>query len=185
MRKQALKALSSFRWALPICFALAAMISVVFFAPQIFIPPSALEPADPFQTLDQAGVGQLVEWAIRAGRDTRKSLKIGVCGEHGGDPDSIELFYRARVLPWLVLQLTGDGLAVGTVLALAGIPRALFMLVGGALTDCWIWMRCPRLFSRPPMTCVLTRSTRWARSTWWPGASGTVWASWSTRAAPA
>jgi hypothetical protein len=38
-------------------------------------------------------------------------------------------------LPWLVLQLTGDGLAVGTVLALAGIPRALFMLVGGVLTD--------------------------------------------------
>jgi MFS family permease len=38
-------------------------------------------------------------------------------------------------LPWLVLQLTGDALAVGTVLALAGIPRALFMLVGGALTD--------------------------------------------------
>ena len=38
-------------------------------------------------------------------------------------------------LPWLVLQLTGDGLAMGTVLAVAGIPRALFMLVGGALTD--------------------------------------------------
>lgn len=38
-------------------------------------------------------------------------------------------------LPWLVLQLTGDALAMGTVLALAGIPRALFMLVGGALTD--------------------------------------------------
>src|SRR5512136_850243 len=38
-------------------------------------------------------------------------------------------------LPWLVLQLTGNALAVGTVLAAAGIPRALFMLVGGALTD--------------------------------------------------
>src|SRR5512138_1919471 len=38
-------------------------------------------------------------------------------------------------LPWLVLQLTGDSLAMGTVLATAGIPRALFMLVGGALTD--------------------------------------------------
>jgi hypothetical protein len=38
-------------------------------------------------------------------------------------------------LPWLVLQLTGDGLAMGTVLALSAIPRALFMLVGGALTD--------------------------------------------------
>ena len=38
-------------------------------------------------------------------------------------------------LPWLVLQMTGSALAMGTVLALAGIPRALFMLVGGALTD--------------------------------------------------
>lgn len=38
-------------------------------------------------------------------------------------------------LPWLVLQLTGDGVAIGTVMALAGLPRALFMLVGGALTD--------------------------------------------------
>src|SRR5512144_1753875 len=38
-------------------------------------------------------------------------------------------------LPWLVLQLTGNALAVGIVLATAGIPRALFMLVGGALTD--------------------------------------------------
>ncbi len=38
-------------------------------------------------------------------------------------------------LPWLVLQMTGDALAVGTILALAGIPRAIFMLVGGALTD--------------------------------------------------
>ena len=38
-------------------------------------------------------------------------------------------------LPWLVLQMTGDPLAVGGVLAVAGIPRALFMLIGGALTD--------------------------------------------------
>jgi MFS family permease len=38
-------------------------------------------------------------------------------------------------LPWLILQLTGNALAVGTVLATAGIPRAIFMLVGGALTD--------------------------------------------------
>ena len=38
-------------------------------------------------------------------------------------------------LPWLVLQLTGDALAMGTVLALAGVPRAIFILLGGALTD--------------------------------------------------
>jgi len=43
--------------------------------------------------------------------------------------------FQFIALPWLVLQLTGDGLAIGTVLALAGVPRALFMLVGGALTD--------------------------------------------------
>lgn len=44
-------------------------------------------------------------------------------------------YFHFIALPWLVLQLTGDGLALGTVLALAGIPRALFMLVGGAVTD--------------------------------------------------
>src|SRR5258708_24272362 len=40
-------------------------------------------------------------------------------------------------LPWLVLQLTGSALALGTVLALAGIPRALFMLIGGAFVGCF------------------------------------------------
>ena len=42
-------------------------------------------PSDPFQTLDQAGVGMLIEWAIARGRATRPKLKIGICGEHGGD----------------------------------------------------------------------------------------------------
>ncbi len=44
-------------------------------------------------------------------------------------------YFNFIALPWLVLQLTGDGLALGTVLALEGIPRAVFMLVGGAITD--------------------------------------------------
>ncbi len=44
---------------------------------------------DPFQSLDQTGVGQLVETAVKKGTETRKSLKCGICGEHGGDPDSI------------------------------------------------------------------------------------------------
>ncbi len=44
-------------------------------------------------------------------------------------------YFNLIALPWLVLQLTGDGLALGTVLALEGIPRALFMLLGGAVTD--------------------------------------------------
>ena len=45
---------------------------------------------DPFQSLDQTGVGQLVQIGVERGRSVRKDLKIGICGEHGGDPDSIE-----------------------------------------------------------------------------------------------
>lgn len=48
-----------------------------------------LLPANPFQTLDREGVGQLIEWALQHGKATRRSLKTGVCGEHGGDPESI------------------------------------------------------------------------------------------------
>ncbi|MDL1910671.1 pyruvate, phosphate dikinase [Chloroflexi bacterium CFX6] len=46
---------------------------------------------NPFQTLDRDGVGKLMEWAISEGRKTRLDLEVGICGEHGGDPDSIEL----------------------------------------------------------------------------------------------
>ena len=46
--------------------------------------------ADPFQTLDADGVGMLVKWAIENGRKTRAKLKIGICGEHGGDGDSVK-----------------------------------------------------------------------------------------------
>ncbi len=52
-------------------------------------------PADPFQSLDQEGVGQLVELGTKLGRTTRPDLKVGVCGEHGGDPDSVDFFHRA------------------------------------------------------------------------------------------
>ncbi|MEG0662518.1 MAG: putative PEP-binding protein, partial [Anaerovoracaceae bacterium] len=45
---------------------------------------------DPFQTLDQAGVGQLVEMAVAKGRATRPNIKLGICGEHGGDPKTVE-----------------------------------------------------------------------------------------------
>ncbi|MGB9637174.1 MAG: putative PEP-binding protein, partial [Microgenomates group bacterium] len=51
--------------------------------------------ADPFQTLDQDGVGQLVKMAVEKGRKTRKDLKVGICGEHGGDPDSVKFCHRA------------------------------------------------------------------------------------------
>ena len=51
-------------------------------------------PADPFNTLDQEGVGQLVKLGVERGRSTRNALKCGVCGEHGGDPASVEFFYN-------------------------------------------------------------------------------------------
>ncbi|MDC7221489.1 MAG: pyruvate, phosphate dikinase [Spirochaetales bacterium] len=50
---------------------------------------------DPFQTLDQTGVGQLVNMAVEKGRKTKAKLKTSICGEHGGDPASIEFCYRA------------------------------------------------------------------------------------------
>ena len=52
-------------------------------------------PADPFQTIDQDGIGQLIEMSVKKGRKTRKDLKIGICGEQGGDPASVEFCHRA------------------------------------------------------------------------------------------
>jgi len=49
---------------------------------------------DPFQSLDQAGVGKLVEMGTKLGRKTRKKLKVGICGEHGGEPASIDFCHR-------------------------------------------------------------------------------------------
>ncbi|MCF8347002.1 MAG: pyruvate, phosphate dikinase, partial [Bacteroidales bacterium] len=49
---------------------------------------------DPFQTLDQEGIGQLVEIGTSKGRSTNPDLKVGICGEHGGDPDSVEFCYK-------------------------------------------------------------------------------------------
>ena len=50
---------------------------------------------NPFESLDQDGVGQLVEIGVEKGRSTKPGLKTGVCGEHGGDPESVEFFHRA------------------------------------------------------------------------------------------
>jgi pyruvate, orthophosphate dikinase len=50
---------------------------------------------NPFETIDQTGVGELVEIGAARGRAAKPDLKLGVCGEHGGDPDSIDLFYKA------------------------------------------------------------------------------------------
>jgi pyruvate,orthophosphate dikinase len=49
---------------------------------------------DPFQVLDQEGIGQLVEMGTKKGRSTRPDLKVGICGEHGGEPSSVEFCHR-------------------------------------------------------------------------------------------
>jgi pyruvate,orthophosphate dikinase len=49
---------------------------------------------DPFQTIDIEGIGQLIEIGIQRGRSVRRDLKVGICGEHGGDPDSIEFCHK-------------------------------------------------------------------------------------------
>jgi pyruvate,orthophosphate dikinase len=62
------------------------------FLPQ-YLERGLLE-ADPFQVLDQRGVGKLVQWALRDGRTQRPELKAGICGEHGGDPRSVAFCHR-------------------------------------------------------------------------------------------
>jgi pyruvate,orthophosphate dikinase len=47
-------------------------------------------PKNPFQTIDRDGVGELMKMAVEKGRAVRPNLEVGICGEHGGDPDSIE-----------------------------------------------------------------------------------------------
>lgn len=49
---------------------------------------------DPFQSIDQAGVGKMVEMAVKLGREAKEHIHLGVCGEHGGDPVSIEFFHK-------------------------------------------------------------------------------------------
>jgi len=63
----------------------------------VFLPDyleKKILPGDPFEALDQEGVGQLVEIAIKRGRSVRPDLKIGICGEHGGEPSSVKFCYR-------------------------------------------------------------------------------------------
>jgi pyruvate,orthophosphate dikinase len=63
------------------------------FVPQ-YVDDGILE-KDPFQSLDQVGVGQLVKMGVEKGRSVNPGMKMGICGEHGGDPSSIEFCYRA------------------------------------------------------------------------------------------
>ena len=51
-------------------------------------------PKDPFEALDQGGVGQLIDMAVQKGRSTRPELKCGICGEHGGEPSSVKFCHR-------------------------------------------------------------------------------------------
>lgn len=53
--------------------------------------------ADPFSVLDQEGVGELIRIGIERGRKTRPALKVGICGEHGGEPSSVEFCHRVRM----------------------------------------------------------------------------------------
>ena len=59
----------------------------------IYIEKSILK-NDPFEVLDQEGVGQLVKMAVEKGRQTRPNIKLGICGEHGGEPSSVEFCHR-------------------------------------------------------------------------------------------
>ena len=58
-----------------------------------YIEKNLLE-KDPFEVLDQTGVGQLIKIAVEKGRKTKPGLKIGICGEHGGEPSSVEFCHR-------------------------------------------------------------------------------------------
>jgi pyruvate,orthophosphate dikinase len=53
--------------------------------------------SDPFEVLDQEGVGQLITMGVRKGKQTKPNLKVGICGEHGGEPSSIEFFYNEKM----------------------------------------------------------------------------------------
>ena len=77
--------------------------------------------ADPFQTIDQEGIGQLIQISVERGRKTRADLKIGICGEQGGDPASRRVLLRERTELCQLLPLPradrpagrGTGLAEG------------------------------------------------------------------------
>jgi pyruvate,orthophosphate dikinase len=66
-----------------------------FLPEYVDVDKAAIFPDDPFQSLDVAGVGRLIELAIREGRSARPGLKIGICGEHGGDPASVRFCHGA------------------------------------------------------------------------------------------
>ncbi len=60
----------------------------------IYIREHEIFEDDPFDTLDQEGVGVLMKWAVERGRATRPKLKVGICGEHGGDPAPVKFCHK-------------------------------------------------------------------------------------------
>jgi len=63
----------------------------------VFLPDyveRGILPADPFQQIDEEGVGQLVEYGVSRGRATQPNLKVGICGEHGGEPNSVKFCHK-------------------------------------------------------------------------------------------
>jgi pyruvate, orthophosphate dikinase len=84
--------------------------------------------ADPFQTIDQEGIGQLIEMAVSKGRSTKKDLKVGICGEQGGDPASVKFCYKTGLnyvscSPFRV-PIARLAAAHATIEDLAGIKKA-------------------------------------------------------------
>src|SRR5256885_5620192 len=62
-----------------------------------FLPPyqeKEILKKNPFASIDQSGVGQLMKIAVQKGQKTRADIKLGICGEHGGDPDSVKFCHR-------------------------------------------------------------------------------------------
>jgi len=57
---------------------------------KIYLEKDIFKKMTPFQVLDQKGIGQLIKIGIDKGRKTRKNLKVGICGEHGGEPNSVK-----------------------------------------------------------------------------------------------
>jgi pyruvate,orthophosphate dikinase len=62
-----------------------------------FYVQNEILPKDPFEAVDQDGVGILMKWGVERGRATRKNLKIGICGEHGGEPSSVEFCHQINM----------------------------------------------------------------------------------------
>jgi pyruvate,orthophosphate dikinase len=60
-----------------------------------FYVEQGIMPRDPFVTIDESGVGELITIAAERGRETRPDIKLGICGEHGGDPDSVTFCHKA------------------------------------------------------------------------------------------